>query len=52
MGEDQHLDEVFASINGETYYLWRVVDHEGEVFEVFAYISRIGLDSNDSRYPP
>ena len=23
-------------INGETYYLWRAVDHEGEVLEVFA----------------
>ena len=22
-------------INGETYYLWRAVDHEGEVLEVF-----------------
>ena len=31
-----HLDEVFVRINGETHYLWRAVDHEGEVFEVFA----------------
>jgi putative transposase len=23
-------------INGETQYLWRAVDHEGEVLEVFA----------------
>lgn len=23
-------------INGETYYLWRAIDHEGEVLEVFA----------------
>ena len=23
-------------INGETHYLWRAVDHEGEVLEVFA----------------
>ena len=26
-----HLDEVFVRINGETHYLWRAVDHEGEV---------------------
>ena len=26
-----HLDEVFVKINGETRYLWRAVDHEGEV---------------------
>ncbi len=31
-----HLDEVFVRINGETHYLWRSVDHEGEVLEVFA----------------
>lgn len=31
-----HLDEVFVKINGETFYLWRAVDHEGEVLEVFA----------------
>ena len=31
-----HLDEVFVRINGETHYLWCVVDHEGEVLEVFA----------------
>ena len=31
-----HLDEVFVRINGEIHYLWRAVDHEGEVLEVFA----------------
>ena len=31
-----HLDEVFVRINGRTQYLWRAVDHEGEVLEVFA----------------
>ena len=31
-----HLDEVFVRVNGETYYLWRAVDHEGEVLEVLA----------------
>ena len=30
-----HLDEVFLKINGETHYLWRAVDHEGEVLESF-----------------
>jgi putative transposase len=33
-----HLDEVFVRINGETYYLWRAVDHEGEVLE--AYVTK------------
>ena len=30
-----HVDEVFVKINGETHYLWRAVDHEGEVLEAF-----------------
>ncbi|MDI3334792.1 IS6 family transposase [Defluviimonas aestuarii] len=30
-----HLDEVFVKINGELRYLWRAVDHEGEVLESF-----------------
>ena len=30
-----HLDEVFVKINGEQHYLWRAVDHEGEVLESF-----------------
>ena len=28
------LDEVFVKINGETHYVWRAVDHEGEGHEV------------------
>ena len=31
-----HLDEVFVRINSEIHYLWRAVDHEGEVLEAFA----------------
>ena len=31
----RHLDEVFVRINGELHFLWRAVDHEGEVLEVF-----------------
>ena len=30
-----HLDEVFVKINGERHYLWRAVDHEGEVLESY-----------------
>lgn len=30
-----HLDEMFVKIGGETHYLWRAVDHEGEVLEAF-----------------
>ncbi len=30
-----HLDEVFVKIYGEQHYLWRAVDHEGEVLESY-----------------
>jgi len=30
-----HLDEVFVQIKGERHYLWRAVDHDGEVLESF-----------------
>lgn len=30
-----HLDEMFVKINSETHYLWRAVDHEGEVLETY-----------------
>lgn len=35
-----HLDEVFVKINGERHYLWRAVDHEGEVLESFVRKTR------------
>src|ERR1700722_6274663 len=28
-----HLDEVLVKVNGKLHYLWRAVDHEGEVLE-------------------
>ena len=30
-----HLDEMYVKMNGEMIYLWRAVDHEGEVLESF-----------------
>ena len=30
-----HPDEVFVKINSERHYLWRAVDHEGEVLESY-----------------
>jgi len=27
------MDEMFVKVNGETLYLWRAVDHEGEVLD-------------------
>ena len=33
------LDEVFVKINRETHYLWRGLDHEGEVLE--GYVTKL-----------
>ena len=33
-----HLDEVYVKINSKMHYLWRAVDHEGEVLE--SYVTR------------
>ena len=30
-----HLDEMYVRMNGEMVYLWRAVDHEGEILESF-----------------
>ncbi|WP_104018941.1 IS6 family transposase [Roseovarius nitratireducens] len=35
-----HLDEMFVKINGKHHYLWRAVDHEGEVLESFVTVTR------------
>ena len=35
-----HLDEMFVKINGERYYLWRAVDHEGEILESYVTMKR------------
>ena len=35
-----HLDEVFVKISGVKHYLWRAVDHEGEVLE--NYVTKTG----------
>lgn len=30
-----HMDEMYVKLNGEMVYLWRAVDHEGEILESF-----------------
>lgn len=31
----RHLDEMYVKLNGEMFYLWRAVDHEGELLESY-----------------
>ena len=33
-GDNWHADEVFLKINGETHYLWRAVDQDGNVLDI------------------
>jgi putative transposase len=33
-----HLDEMYVKLNGEMVYLWRAVDHKGEILE--SYITK------------
>ena len=35
-----HLDEMYVRINGEMHYLWRAIDHEGEVLESYVTKAR------------
>jgi len=35
-----HLDEMYVKLNGEMVYLWRAVDHEGEVLESYVTPTR------------
>jgi len=34
-----HRDEMYVKLNGEMVYLWRAVNHEGEVLE--GYVTRL-----------
>lgn len=35
-----HLDEMYVKLNGKMVYLWRAVDHEGEILESYVTKSR------------
>jgi len=41
-GDTFYIDEVFIKINGKQHYLWRAVDQDGEVFDVFLQARRDG----------
>jgi putative transposase len=41
-GDTFNIDEVFVKINGKQHYLWRAVDQDGEVVDVFLQSRRDG----------
>jgi len=41
-GDTFYIDEVFVKIQGKQHYLWRAVDQDGEVVDVFLQARRDG----------
>ena len=41
-GDTVYIDEVFVKINGKQHYLWRAVDQDGEVVDVYLQAKRDG----------
>ena len=41
-GDTFYIDEVFVKINGKQYYLWRAVDQDGDVVDVYLQAKRDG----------
>jgi putative transposase len=41
-GDTFYIDEVFVKINGKQHYLWRAVDQDGEVVDVYLQFKREG----------
>jgi len=41
-GDTFYIDEVFVKINGRQHYLWRAVDQDGEVIDVYLQAKRDG----------
>jgi putative transposase len=41
-GDTVYIDEVFVKINGKQHYLWRAVDQDGEVVDVYLQTTRDG----------
>jgi putative transposase len=41
-GDTCYIDEVLVRINGKQHYLWRAVDQDGEVVDVYLQTKRDG----------
>ena len=45
-GDTFYIDEVFVKIDGKQHYLWRAVDQDGEVVDVYLQAKRDGAAAN------
>jgi hypothetical protein len=50
MGDTWYLDEVFVKIQGQQRYLWRAVDEDGDVIDIFVrrWCTVPGLSATES----
>jgi putative transposase len=48
-GDTFFIDEVFVKINGKQHYLWRAVDQDGEVVDVYLQARRDGAAEDRNR---
>ena len=44
-GDTFYIDEVFVKIEGKQQYLWRAIDQDGEVIDVFLQLRRDGASA-------
>ena len=51
-GDTFFIDEVFVKIDGKQHYLWRAVDQDGEVVDVFLQSRRDGKAAKRERGGP
>jgi putative transposase len=47
-GDTFYIDEVFIKINGKQHYLWRAVDQDGDVVDVYRQVRREGAAAKRS----
>ena len=47
-GDTFYIDEVFVKIRGVQHYLWRAVDQDGEVGDVYLQAKRDGAAASGS----
>jgi len=50
-GDTYFLDEAFVKIGGNQHYLWRAVDQDGEVVDIYLFAKTKRRESSKSVLP-
>jgi len=48
-GDTFYIDEVFIKINGKQHYLWRAVDQDGEIVDVYLILNSMRITGPSNR---